>query len=220
MRFALDREAMLEAATGGLGSLGNDTPVGPANPYYNKDLPQRTRDVEKSKALLAEAGYPDGLEVTLFTSTGRPGLEPAAVVAQQNLNEAGFKANIESVEIAKLYKDILRNPEDGRMSHNNWFGRPDHRRNPDAVLHHQGQPGTTPATPIRRSTSSCPRHVRWSTSTIASRSTTAFRRSSTTRVRRPCRISRTTFSAVRKEVKNYKLIPVQYVDLRDTWVEK
>ena len=27
-------------------------------------------------------------------------------------------------------------------------------------------------------------------------------------------------SANRKEVKNYKLIPVQYVDLRDTWVER
>ena len=32
VRFAIDREAMLEAATGGLGSLGNDTPVGPAGP--------------------------------------------------------------------------------------------------------------------------------------------------------------------------------------------
>ena len=27
-------------------------------------------------------------------------------------------------------------------------------------------------------------------------------------------------SAVRKEVKNYKLIPVQYVDLRETWLER
>jgi ABC-type transport system substrate-binding protein len=27
-------------------------------------------------------------------------------------------------------------------------------------------------------------------------------------------------SAIRKEVKNYKLIPVQYVDLRETWLER
>ena len=27
-------------------------------------------------------------------------------------------------------------------------------------------------------------------------------------------------SAVRKEVHNYKLIPVQYVDLRETWVKR
>ena len=27
-------------------------------------------------------------------------------------------------------------------------------------------------------------------------------------------------SAIRKEVKNYKLIPVQYVDLRETWVAR
>ena len=45
-------------------------------------------------------------------------------MAQQNLNEAGFNATIESVEIARLYKDILRSPHDDRMSHNSWFGRP------------------------------------------------------------------------------------------------
>ena len=219
VRFGLDREAMLEAATGGLGSLGNDTPVGPANPYYNKDLPQRTRDVEKSKALLAEAGYPDGLEVTLFTSTGRPGLEPAAVVAQQNLNEAGFKANIESVEIAKLYKDILRNPEDGRMSHNNWFGRP----TIDETL--------TPFFTTKANWN----YTGYSNPEVdellaKARSLVAFedRKPLYDRVQEilyhegPTAVPyfKNYVSAVRKEVKNYKLIPVQYVDLRDTWVEK
>ncbi len=219
VRFALDREAMLEAATGGLGSLGNDTPVGPANPYYNKALPQRTRDVEKAKALLAEAGHPNGLEVTLFTSTGRPGLEPAAVVAQQNLMEAGFSVNIESVEIARLYKDILRNPEDGRMSHNNWFGRP----TIDETL-----------TPFFYTGANW-NYTKYSNPEVdelltRARSLVGFeeRKPLYDRVQEilyhegPTAVPyfKNYVSAVRREVKGYRLIPVQYVDLRDTWVER
>ena len=219
MRFALDREAMLEAATGGLGSLGNDTPVGPANPYYNKDLPQRTRDVEKSKRCWPRPAIPDGLEVTLFTSTGRPGLEPAAVVAQQNLNEAGFNVNIESVEIAKLYKDILRNPEDGRMSHNNWFGRP--------TIDETLTPFFTTKANWNYTGYSNPEVDELLTK---ARSLVNFddRKPLYDRVQEilyhegPTAVPyfKNYVSAVRKEVKNYKLIPVQYVDLRDTWVEK
>ena len=124
LRYAVDRKAMMEAATGGLGSLGNDTPVSPSNPYYNKALPQRRKDVAKAKKLLAEAGYPNGIDITLYTSTQRPGLEPAAVVAQQTLAESGFRVKIESVEIARLYKDIIPKPKTMATSHNNWFGRP------------------------------------------------------------------------------------------------
>lgn len=219
VRFALDREAMLEAATGGLGSLGNDTPVGPANPYYNRALPQRTRDVEKARRLLAEAGYEDGLDVTLFTSTGRPGLEPAAVVAQQNLNEAGFNVTIESVEIARLYKDILRSPADSRMSHNNWFGRP----TIDETL--------TPFFTTKANWN----YTKYSNPEVdellaKARSLIDFdaRKKLYDRVQEilyhegPTAVPyfKNYVSAVRKEVRNYELIPVQYVDLRATWVER
>ena len=123
-RLALDRQAMMEAATGGYGSLGNDSPVGPGNPYYDKKLPQRKRDIPKAKKLLAEAGYPKGMDITFYTSTERTGLEPSAVVAQQSLADAGFRVKIESVEIARLFKDILPKPRDFAVAHNNWFGRP------------------------------------------------------------------------------------------------
>ena len=124
LRFAVDRKAMMEAATGGLGVLGNDTPVSPSNPYYNKALPQRRQDAAKAKKLLAEAGYPNGIDITLYTSTQRPGLEPAAVVAQQVVASSGFRVKIESVEIARLYKDIIPKAKPMATSHNNWFGRP------------------------------------------------------------------------------------------------
>ncbi|NIV39761.1 MAG: ABC transporter substrate-binding protein, partial [Anaerolineae bacterium] len=64
------------------GDLGNDHPVPLINPYY-ADLPIRQQDHEKARRLLAEAGYPDGLQLTLYTSPIRPGLVDYAVAFQE-----------------------------------------------------------------------------------------------------------------------------------------
>ncbi len=218
-RFAIDRETMMAAATGGMGVLGNDSPVSPSNPYYNANLPQRKQDVEKAKKLLAEAGYPNGIDITLYTSTQRPGLEPAAVVAQQTLAKSGFRVKIESVEIRRLYKEIIPNPQEMATSHNNWFGRP----TIDESL-----------TPFYYTGSNW-NYTKYSNPEVdrlldEARALTKFEE------RKPLydKVQEILYnegpdvvpyfknyvSANRKEVKNYKLIPVQYVDLRDTWVER
>jgi len=55
------------------------------NPFY--------LDVEKAKALLAEAGYPDGFEIQIDTMNTSPFPEIAQSI-QQTLAQAGIKANI------------------------------------------------------------------------------------------------------------------------------
>jgi len=217
LRYAVDRQAMMEAATGGLGVLGNDSPVSPSNPYYNKALPQRKQD--PAKKLLAEAGYPNGIDITLYTSTQRPGLEPAAVVAQQVTASSGFRVKIESVEIARLYKDIIPKAKPMATSHNNWFGRP----TIDESL-----------TPFYFTKSNW-NYTGYSNLEVdklldAAKAKTDFasRKKLYDRVQEilynegPDVVAyfKNYVSAIRKEVKNYKLIPVQYVDLRDTWVER
>jgi peptide/nickel transport system substrate-binding protein len=219
LRYAVNREAMMEAATGGLGVLGNDTPVSPSNPYYNKALPQRKQDLAKAKKLLAEAGYPNGIDITLYTSTQRPGLEPAAVTAQQVVAGSGFRVKIESVEIARLYKDIIPHARPSAVSHNNWFGRP----TIDESL-----------TPFYYTKSNW-NYTGYSNPEVdklldQAKSLTDF----ASRKKLYDRVQEILYnegpdvvpyfknyvSANRKEVKNYKLIPVQYVDLRETWVER
>ena len=57
---------MIDLVLGGNGIVSCDTPVMPGDQYkFETDCSQ---DIEGAKALLAEAGYPDGIDVTLHTS--------------------------------------------------------------------------------------------------------------------------------------------------------
>src|SRR5699024_2831835 len=59
-RLAVDREGMIEQVLSGHGRVGNDM-FAPFDPAY-PDFPQRTQDIDEAKRLLAEAGYPDGID--------------------------------------------------------------------------------------------------------------------------------------------------------------
>ena len=219
LRYAMDRQAMMEAATGGFGTIGNDHPVSPISPWYDKEQPQRKQDVAKAKQLLAEAGYPNGIDIKLYTSTGRPGLEEAAVVAQQTLAESGFRVTIESVEIAKLYRGVLPDIPEFAISHNNWFGRP--------TIDETLTPYYFTKSNWNFSKFSDPEvdklldQAKGSTDT-AKRKALYAQVQAILLDRGPEVVPyfRNYVSAIRKEVKNYRLIPVQYVDLREVWLEQ
>jgi peptide/nickel transport system substrate-binding protein len=93
LRIAVDRDAMLnllEGADGGV--VGCDTPVSASDPYRaNLDYPQ---DIEGARALLAEAGYPDGIDIELFTSDVSPGMAQFAEVYQAQVAPAGIRVAI------------------------------------------------------------------------------------------------------------------------------
>ena len=67
MRLAVNRQQMVDQVYSGQGQLGNDM-FALYDEAYPRDFPQREQDVQKAKELLAEAGYPDGIEVDLVTS--------------------------------------------------------------------------------------------------------------------------------------------------------
>jgi len=101
-KLATDREAILDLVQQGYGAVGNDSPVGPLyGSYYNSSVTPPARDVAAAKALLADAGYENGLELTLHVpdSGGRPDL---AAVLQQQWAEANILVDI-SVEPESVY---------------------------------------------------------------------------------------------------------------------
>jgi peptide/nickel transport system substrate-binding protein len=96
LKAATDRKAILDAAFEGLGVTGRDTPIGPGYAEFYLDVPEPARDVEKAKQLLAEAGYGDGLTITLTTQQLSP-IPAIATIWKEQLAEAGVTVEIQSV---------------------------------------------------------------------------------------------------------------------------
>ena len=75
--------------------------------YYVEELSDLyTPDLEKAKALLAEAGYSDGFSFTMkVPSNYRQHVDTAQVVAEQ-LKQIGVTANIELIEWETWLDDV------------------------------------------------------------------------------------------------------------------
>ena len=98
MNYAIDVEAIIESVLNGL-ARRIDNPLLPECFGYTA-TPVYSYDPDKTKSLLAEAGYPDGFEMELDTQP--PFKEIAEVLAGQ-LSAVGIKVNVNIMEKAALY---------------------------------------------------------------------------------------------------------------------
>ena len=72
--------------------------------YYNSSLEVTPYDPEGAKADLAAAGYPDGIEFTLYASTNEV-YQQIAVMLKSQLEPAGFTVNIETLDGGTIYEN-------------------------------------------------------------------------------------------------------------------
>ena len=104
-KLVVDRQAVVDTVLLGFGALGNDNPVPPSSTWaYTHDVLER--DVEKAKQLLAEAGYPDGLDVDLYTSDGFPGMLLFAQAYKEMAADAGIDVNLINTPADSFWDDI------------------------------------------------------------------------------------------------------------------
>lgn len=105
--YAVDKQAVIDFVC-----AGNGVPVGssmfPAfSKYYVEDLAgYYTKDIEKAKALLAEAGYENGFEFTITVPSNYPQHVQAGEVIAAMLQEIGVTANIKQVEWTTWTGDV------------------------------------------------------------------------------------------------------------------
>jgi peptide/nickel transport system substrate-binding protein len=121
LKYAINREEMVDKILRGYGTIGNDFPINASYPLFDENIPQREHSVEKAKEHYAKSGH-DGSPIILRVADGAfPGAVDAAALFQQSAEAAGIPL------------EIKREPNDGYWSEvwnvqpfcaSYWGGRP------------------------------------------------------------------------------------------------
>ena len=94
LKYALNREEMVEKILQGYGSIGNDMPINAAYPLFDDTIPQREFNLEKAAEHYKKSGH-DGSPIILRTADGAfPGAVDAAALFQQSCQAAGIPLEI------------------------------------------------------------------------------------------------------------------------------
>ena len=107
LKYALDREEMLDKAMFGAGLVGNDHPVPRAFRYHAADLPQKVYDPDKAKFYYKKTGHSGELPPLHTANVAFPGAIEQSELFQAQAAKAGINFPIQ------------RAPDDGYWS-NTW----------------------------------------------------------------------------------------------------
>ena len=122
LNYSIDRPGIVAAVFKGYAEPANG-PM-PSSVKYNKykETPQIPRDLAKAKALLKEAGYPNGFKGVII-APDRSELINCATVAQANFREIGVEMEIKIYEWG-TFIDVIRQPGHEPFIQFWWGGAP------------------------------------------------------------------------------------------------
>jgi peptide/nickel transport system substrate-binding protein len=104
VEYALDKAAIAKAL--GFGYYTPLTMVAPPGEWgYDPDYKGRPYDPAKAKQLLAEAGYPNGLEVKLIAMAVPPWPDEAQAV-KRYMDDAGFKVELDMADPGRFFQTL------------------------------------------------------------------------------------------------------------------
>lgn len=96
---AIRREDIIRVAFSGRGTPINGVPIEPSTPFYDPRLAQGLAyDPDRARALLREAGYPNGFDTVLLATSQFGMHKDTAEVAQQFLAAVGVRAELRLVD--------------------------------------------------------------------------------------------------------------------------
>ncbi|MRS16328.1 ABC transporter substrate-binding protein [Enterobacteriaceae bacterium RIT691] len=107
LALAVDRPNMIKVVTA-------DAAAPATNPYpesqwsYNKTIKPLTLDIDKAKALLAQAGYPNGFNMEVWARPGTSGANPnpklSAEMLQADFKKIGVNMDVKTIEWGELLR--------------------------------------------------------------------------------------------------------------------
>jgi peptide/nickel transport system substrate-binding protein len=131
LNHAINKEALLANTLQGLGTLATQ-PALPTSWAYEPDVRRYPYDPQRAKQLLAEAGYPNGLETELWTPESGSGMQTPkemATVMQADLAAVGVRARVKVFEWGTYLGTLRKEP--GPLWTMSWFL---HDNDPDISL--------------------------------------------------------------------------------------
>ena len=121
LMLAADREQMLKALFSGYGTIGNDHPIPPTDPFFNKELPQRKYDPEKAAFHLKKAGVADPKILLQVSDAAFNGAVDQGALFQASAAKAGIKVDLKKEPADGFFDNVwLKGPFVGSY----WGGRP------------------------------------------------------------------------------------------------
>ncbi|MBA7680780.1 Glutathione-binding protein GsiB [subsurface metagenome] len=101
-----DRETINQACLLGKGTIASDHPIPPFDPHFNADAKPPDYDPELARDLLEQADYPNGIDITLYTSTlSAPMVEMATVMKEKAL-PAGIRIDLQVMPEAGYWSEV------------------------------------------------------------------------------------------------------------------
>lgn len=120
MNYAVDKNAIVEGVLGGMGTVAKSVLAETTYGFSDRGNIY-SYDPEKAKELLAEAGYPNGFDATIYTCDGRYFKDKATVMAVvSQLADVGINLKIEVFDWAS-YLDVVKTAWDDNNSVEMYF---------------------------------------------------------------------------------------------------
>jgi len=94
--YAINKQALAKVAFNGYATPARG--FVPEGIHYALDMEPFPYDVKKARALLKEAGYPNGFETTLWSGYNNTTSQKAIQFVQQQLAQVGIKASVQALE--------------------------------------------------------------------------------------------------------------------------
>ena len=107
LALSVDRDALVGFVALDAGTPGQDVPVNSIYKYFKK-MPAKRADHAAAKKLLAEAGYPNGLDVTLVASDNPGTRTQLAVAIREMAKPAGFRINVQTMPHAAYLDQVWK----------------------------------------------------------------------------------------------------------------
>jgi ABC-type transport system substrate-binding protein len=104
MSYAIDRQAIVDSILQGQGVVAHG-PIPPGLSAYDKDYNPYPYDPDKAKQLLADAGFPNGIDITIRTWNDE--VETRVLTAvQANWADVGIRATFNQTEYTAYINDL------------------------------------------------------------------------------------------------------------------